>query len=163
MSNSQTSKIDSFDAKILEIIQSSNKITSDQIAEQVCLSPAAVQRRIKKMREQNIIEAEIAVVNAKAVDRNVTAIVQVSMEREQLHLLDEFKKTVKNHPAVQQCYYVTGSSDFILVVTARDMEDYETFTREIFFDNSNVRSFQTSVVMDNIKVGLSIPVIVEED
>ncbi|MDV7341488.1 Lrp/AsnC family transcriptional regulator [Terasakiella sp. A23] len=161
MSNSQSGKIDGFDAKILEIIQKSNKTTSDQIAEQVCLSPAAVQRRIKKMREQNIIEAEIAVVNAKAVDRNVTAIVQVSMEREQLHLLDEFKKIVKNHPAVQQCYYVTGSSDFILVVTARDMEDYEAFTREIFFDNSNVRSFQTSVVMDNVKIGLSVPVIVE--
>lgn len=154
-------KIDGFDAKILEIIQKSNRMTSDQIAEQVCLSPAAVQRRIKKMREQNVISSEIAVVNPKAVDRNVMAIVQVTMEREQLHLLDEFKKTAKKHPAVQQCYYVTGSADFVLVVTARDMDEYEDFTREVFFENNNVKGFQTSIVMDDVKVGLSVPVMVE--
>ncbi|MBR9899554.1 MAG: Lrp/AsnC family transcriptional regulator [Rhodospirillales bacterium] len=161
MSNAPIGKIDGFDAKILEIIQKSSRATSDQIAEQVCLSPAAVQRRIKKMREQNIISAEVAVVNAKAVDRNVTAIVQVTMEREQLHLLDEFKKTAKNHPSVQQCYYVTGSADFVLVVTARDMDEYEEFTREVFFENNNVKGFQTSIVMDNVKVGLSVPVDVD--
>ena len=152
MSNAPIGKIDGFDAKILEIIQKSSRATSDQIAEQVCLSPAAVQRRIKKMREQNIISAEVAVVNA---------IVQVTMEREQLHLLDEFKKTAKNHPSVQQCYYVTGSADFVLVVTARDMDEYEDFTREVFFENNNVKGFQTSIVMDNVKVGLSVPVDVD--
>jgi Lrp/AsnC family leucine-responsive transcriptional regulator len=161
MSNNPFGKLDSFDAKILEIIQKSNKTTSDQIAEQVCLSPAAVQRRIKKMRENNTITDEISVIDAKAVGRNVTAIVQVSMEREQLHLLDEFKKTVKKHPSVQQCYYVTGSADFVLVVTARDMEEYEDFTREVFFENNNVKGFQTSIVMDNVKIGLSVPVSIE--
>ena len=64
-----TSNIDSFDRKILEIIQVSNRTTSDQIAEQVGLSPAAVQRRMKRMREQNIIKADIAVINPKAVGR----------------------------------------------------------------------------------------------
>ena len=162
MSNTQAASIDSFDCKILEIIQQSNRTTSDQIAEQVGLSPAAVQRRMKRMREQNVIQADIAVVNPKAVDRSVTLVVQVMLERERLDLLDTFKKAMMIHPAVQQCYYVTGSADFILVVTAKDMEDYEQFTREVFFDNLNIRNFQTNVVMDPVKVGLSVPVIQEE-
>lgn len=58
---------------------------------------------------------------------------------------------------VQQCYYVTGTADFILVVTAEDMESYEEFTRITFFEDPNVRSFQTNVVMDSVKVGLSVP------
>jgi len=163
MSHSQSGNVDDFDCKILEIVQQSNRVTSEQIAEQVCLSPAAVQRRLKRMREQNIIQADIAVVNSKAVNRNVTMIVQVSLERERLDLLDTFKKEMKINPAVQQCYYVTGTADFILVVTAKDMEDYEAFTREVFFENLNVRSFHTNVVMDCVKVGLSMPVVVEED
>ena len=47
------------------------------------------------------------------------------------------------------------------VVTARDMDEYEDFTREVFFENNNVKGFQTSIVMDNVKVGLSVPVDVD--
>ena len=158
MSKAQLGKIDSFDAKILEIMQKSTRTTSEQIADLIGLSPAAVQRRLKRMREEGVIRSEVAVINSKAAGQTITAIVQVTMEREQLHLLDEFKQQVKAHPAVQQCYYVTGNSDFVLVVTAKNMEDYEALTREIFFDNQNVKNFQTSIVMDNIKVGLSVPV-----
>tara|TARA_R110001583_G_scaffold145931_2_gene297978 strand:+ start:146 stop:643 length:498 start_codon:yes stop_codon:yes gene_type:complete len=157
MASSQIPPIDNFDRNILEIVQQSNRTTSDQIAEQVGLSPAAVQRRLKRMREQNLIQADISVVNPKAIGRAVTLIVQVSLERERADLMDAFKKAMKNNKAVQQCYYVTGSSDFILIVTAVDMEDYERFTRDAFFDNANVRSFQTNVVMDRVKVGLSVP------
>ena len=157
MASSQMPPIDNFDRNILEIVQQSNRTTSDQIAEQVGLSPAAVQRRLKRMREQNLIQADISVVTPKAIGRAVTLIVQVSLERERADLMDAFKKAMKNNKAVQQCYYVTGSSDFILIVTAADMEDYERFTRDAFFDNANVRSFQTNVVMDRVKVGLSVP------
>ena len=110
------------------------------------------------MREQQIISADVSCVSAKALGRNVTLIVQVSLERERSDLMDLFKKEMKKREEVQQCYYVTGSADFILVVTAFDMEDYEQFTSDAFFENNNVRSFQTHVVMDPVKVGLTVPV-----
>ncbi|RDE18407.1 Lrp/AsnC family transcriptional regulator [Motiliproteus coralliicola] len=163
MTSSKAPQIDSFDRNILDIVQQSNRTTSDQIAEQVGLSPAAVQRRLKRMREQNLIQADISVVNPKAIGRAVTLVVQVSLERERADLMDAFKKEMKRNPSVQQCYYVTGSSDFILIVTAVDMEGYERFTREAFFDNANVRSFQTNVVMDTVKVGLSVPTHSDEE
>jgi Lrp/AsnC family leucine-responsive transcriptional regulator len=77
-------------------------------------------------------------------------------------LLDTFKKDMKANPAVQQCYYVTGSADFMLVVTATNMENYEAFTRNVFFGNQNIRSFITNVVMDSVKVELSVPVLLDE-
>ena len=153
--------IDSFDRKILEIVQYSNRTTSEQIAEQIGLSPAAVQRRLKRLREQKTIVADVSVVSPKSIGRAMTFVVQVTMERERADLMDAFKKEMKQNPAVQQCYYVTGSADFILIVTAHDMEDYDQFTREAFFDNTNIRGFQTNVVMDPVKVGLFLPV--EED
>ncbi len=149
--------IDNFDRKILEIVQLANRTTSDQIAEQVGLSPAAVQRRLKRLREHKVIQADVAVVSPKAIGRSMTFVVQVTMERERADLMDAFKKEMRQNPAVQQCYYVTGSSDFIMIVTARDMEDYDQFTREAFFDNTNIRGFQTNVVMDTVKAGLALP------
>ncbi|TGR95743.1 Lrp/AsnC family transcriptional regulator, partial [Mesorhizobium sp. M2E.F.Ca.ET.209.01.1.1] len=61
-------------------------------------------------------------------------------------------------PQVQQCYYVTGEADFILVVTVATMADYETLTRRLFFANNNVKRFRTFVAMDRVKVGLEVPV-----
>ncbi|TIO55284.1 MAG: Lrp/AsnC family transcriptional regulator, partial [Mesorhizobium sp.] len=61
-------------------------------------------------------------------------------------------------PEVQQCYYVTGEADFILVVTVATMADYEALTRRLFFENNNVRRFRTFVAMDRVKVGLEVPV-----
>jgi len=157
MSPTPSLTLDSFDRNILEIVQCSNRTTSEQIAEQVGLSPAAVQRRLKKMREHKVIQADISVVDPRSAGRPMTFVVQVTLERERADLMDAFKKEMKQNPAVQQCYYVTGSSDFILIVTGQDMEDYDRFTREAFFDNTNIRGFQTNVVMDAVKVGLSVP------
>ncbi|EAQ66568.1 hypothetical transcriptional regulator [Marinomonas sp. MED121] len=155
--------VDNFDRHILDIMQQSNRTTSDHIAEQVGLSPAAVQRRIKRMREQGIIRADVSIVDPKAVGKQISLIVQVSLERERMDLLDSFKKSMADHPSVQQCYYVTGSADFILLVCAADMEEYEEFTRQAFFSNDNVRGFETNVVMDSVKSGLSVPVINKEN
>lgn len=149
--------IDSFDRNILNIVQNSNRATSDNIAEKVGLSPAAVQRRLKRMRSHGVIQADVSIINPKAVGQAMTFIVQVTLERERVDLMHNFKKEMSANRSVQQCYYVMGSSDFILIVTAADMEGYDNFTREAFFDNANIKSFQTNVVMDNVKVGLTIP------
>jgi len=59
---------------------------------------------------------------------------------------------------VQQCYYVTGRADFILVVTSTDMTAYEEFSRRVFNDNPNIRRFHSNVVIDRVKAGLQVPV-----
>jgi DNA-binding Lrp family transcriptional regulator len=158
MSSSGSALIDSFDRSILDIVQESNRVTSEKISEQVGLSPAAVQRRLKRMRDDGIIQADISVINSQKIGREMTFVVQVSLERERADLMHTFKKEMTSNKAVQQCYYVTGSSDFILIVTSFDMVEYDTFIHDNFLSNANIRSFKTNVVMDAVKVGLSIPV-----
>ena len=64
-------------------------------------------------------------------------------------------------PEVQQCYQVTGTSDIVLVVTASSMEDYGAFAREWFESNDNVMRYETLVVLDRVKAGVSLPVATE--
>jgi Lrp/AsnC family transcriptional regulator, leucine-responsive regulatory protein len=155
--------MDSFDAKLLNLIQKNNRLTTEQLSEAVGLSSTACQRRLKKFRENGTIAKDISVISADAVGRRMTMIVQVTLEREQPEHLDRFKDSMLNTPEVMQCYYVTGSSEFILILTAKDMHDYENFTRRFLHNNTNIQHFQTNVVIDHVKVGLSIPIEADED
>jgi DNA-binding Lrp family transcriptional regulator len=86
----------------------------------------------------------------------MTVIVEVVLERESRMHLDAFKQRMRSAPQVQQCYYTTGEADFILIVVTKDVKEYEAFTQEYFFDEANVSRFNTSVVMDRVKVSLDI-------
>jgi len=154
--------MDEFDAKLLNLVQQDSRLTAEKLSDQVGLSPAACQKRLKKLRDQGAITKDISVLSPEIVGGRLTLIVEVSVERERPEILDEFKRLMQKCPEVMQCYYVTGNADFIVIMTAKNMKDYEEFTREYFFQNSNIQRFRTNVVMDNVKVSLSVPIEVGE-
>lgn len=149
--------IDELDFKILAILQRDNTTSQREIGSSVNLSTAAVQRRIRRLQRDGIIEANIATVAPHHVGRPLTIVVEVQLDAEREDLLDAAKSRFAAAPEVQQCYYVTGNVDFVLVVTVATMGDYEALTRRLFFSNRNVKKFRTLVVMERVKVGLSIP------
>ncbi|KUJ68128.1 ArsR family transcriptional regulator [Streptomyces albus subsp. albus] len=150
-------KLDHLDYAILDRLQRDARTIAELIAVEVGLSTAAVQRRIKRLRETGVIAREVAVLSPKALGLAMTFIVEVEMEHERPEVLEEFRARMDADAHVQQCYYVTGSHDFVLIVTTRDMADFDTFTQRTFFGNTNVRRFTTSVVMRPAKVGLTLP------
>ncbi|WP_417722211.1 Lrp/AsnC family transcriptional regulator [Salipiger sp.] len=154
-------ELDRADAAILEAIQKNNRLTSDELAAIVNLSPTACQRRLKRLRSDGVIEADVSIVSPKAVGRPFSMIVFVTLERERHDIVDLFKQSIRDCPEVMTGYYVTGETDFVLVVTAEDMESYEEFTRRFFYENPNIRGFKTMVVMDRVKAGFELPIHVD--
>jgi len=155
--------MDSFDRQILEILQRDSRMSRRQVGNLVHLSAAAVHRRIAALEARGIITSYVAITDPDKLGRMVTAIVDVTVESEQLPLLDELKRHFRSVPEVQQCYYVTGDTDFVLVVTAPTMVEYEEVTRRLFFSQKNVKTFRTRFVMGRVKAGLSIPVSAQKD
>lgn len=157
--------MDSFDRKILGIVQHNNRLPAEKIAARVGLSPSAVQRRLKRLRDEGVIEAEVAVVSPEAVGRGLTAIVGVVIDKERplMRALSEFKELMLRAPEVMQCYDVSGEDDFIVVVTARDMREYEAISRRLFMENPNVRRYKSSLVVRRIKSGLAVPLTPEAE
>jgi Lrp/AsnC family transcriptional regulator, leucine-responsive regulatory protein len=151
-------QLDRADAIILEAMQRDNRVTSEKLAEMANLSPTACQRRLKRLRAEGIIEADVSIVSPRAVGRHVTMIVLVSLERERADIIDRFKAAIKSTREVMIGYYVTGDADFILVITANDMEDYELFTRRFFYENHDIKGFKTMVVMDRVKASFAFPI-----
>ncbi len=140
------------------MLQRDNTTPQRVIGEAINLSAPAVQRRIRRMETDGVIERNVAVVAPASLGRPLTIVALVQVESEQTSLIDDAKRSFAESPEVQQCYYVTGDMDFVLVITVRDMAEYEGLTRRIFFSNPNVKRFQTLVTMDRVKVGLSIPI-----
>jgi DNA-binding Lrp family transcriptional regulator len=148
--------IDPADARILRLLQKDNTKPHREIADKIGLSVAAVARRIQRLREEKVISADVSIVDQDRVGRPLTLIVEVTIENERLDLLDKMRKRFAECPQVQQCYYVTGEIDFVLILNVRDMDEYTSLTRELFFDGGNVKNFRTFVSMDRIKAGCEV-------
>jgi Lrp/AsnC family leucine-responsive transcriptional regulator len=151
-------ELDEFDLKLLDALQRNSRLTADELAEQVSLSPSSVQRRLRRLRDEKIIEAEVAIVLPDTVGRSVTAIVQVTLDTDRSQLLEEFQRAIEAAPEIMQGFYVTGNTDFILVVTANDMQNYEQFADRLLARRRYVKHFHTSVVLRRIKWGVTVPV-----
>jgi DNA-binding Lrp family transcriptional regulator len=150
-------ELDEIDLRILGTVQKNNRLTSEAIAEKVGVSATACQRRLKQLRAKGVIEADVSIISAKAAGRPIQMLVLVTLERERADIIDRFKRAIRTTPEVVNGFYVTGDVDFLLYVTARDMEDYEQFTRRFFYENPDIKGFRTLVVMDRVKVGFALP------
>lgn len=151
-------QLDEYDKKLLNLLQQNNKLTADELGEIVNLSASAVQRRIKKLRDEKIIEADVSVISPLAAGIGITCIVDIILEDGNSRALEKFKASMRKCAEVAQCYFVTGTYDFVLLVNTRDMPHYEDFSKKWLMDNSNVKHFYTHVVMDKVKVGYSISI-----
>ena len=151
-------QLDRIDIGILQAVQQNNRLTSEELGERVGLSATACQRRLKRLRTEGVIEADISVISPKAVGRPVSMLVLVSLERERADIVDKFKAAIRSTPEVMIGYYVTGDADFVLLITAKDMEDYERFTRRFFYENHDIKGFKTMVVMDRVKASFALPI-----
>ncbi|KVD59325.1 Lrp/AsnC family transcriptional regulator [Burkholderia ubonensis] len=157
-----TTPLDAFDRKLLMEVQRDAQTPQNELGARVNLSTAAVNRRLRRLAEDGVIERYTAVVAPEKVGYALTIVVNVEMESEQIDQIDAMKRTFERCPQVQQCYYVTGEWDFVLILTVRDMDQYNALTRQLFFSNNNVKRFKTLVSMGRVKVGLDVPVETDE-
>ncbi|WP_303919493.1 Lrp/AsnC family transcriptional regulator [Draconibacterium sediminis] len=149
--------VDILDYKILEILQENNLIPQRDIGDAIGLSAPAVQRRIKKMRESGIIEKDVSIINRDMLGNTITIIVEVFLDSEKLEHILTIKNEFSVVAEIQQCYYVTGESDFFLVMVVSSMKEYEELSKKLFIDNSNIKRFRTIVSMGIDKTSLKIP------
>ena len=149
--------VDSFDVAILAILQSDNLTPQREIAERVHLSPAAVQRRIRRLQDGGVIAGNAAVLNPDALGRPLTIFIEVQLVNELDALTAGFRARVAQEEAVQQCYSVTGQTDYLLIVTAADMQEYQALTKRLFEGDQNIQRFVTSIALATLKRSLRLP------
>ena len=142
--SSQAFSLDATDLQILDQLQTDASLTNQQLAERVFTSPPTCLRRVKRLKEAGFIERQIAILNtdklAPLLGYGLTAIVEITLERQDAKSLEVFEARVGADEAVQQCYRVSPGPDFVLTVFALDMPAYLALTERLFTLDSNVRN-----------------------
>jgi DNA-binding Lrp family transcriptional regulator len=148
--------LDRFDRALLTAVQRDNQTPARVLAVQVGLSESAVLRRLRRLRRDGVIAADVSVVHPAALGQPLCIHVLVSLEREGAAQLDAFIRALRARPEVREAWYVTGEADFLLRLQLAGMAEYEAFSRAVFHGEPNVRGFRTVVAMRQV-VGPAAP------
>ncbi|MEM1397772.1 MAG: Lrp/AsnC family transcriptional regulator [Pseudomonadota bacterium] len=149
--------MDKIDRTLLAAMQINARMTAEKLGDVCGLSPTAALKRLKRLRTDGVIDREVAVLSPKAVGLNTMVIALVSLERESKDAIDNFKRAILNTPQIVEGYYITGEADFFLTIITKDIEAYEEFTRDFFYEKLRIKTFKSLVVMDAIKSQTPVP------
>ncbi|MEH6525925.1 MAG: Lrp/AsnC family transcriptional regulator [Sneathiella sp.] len=150
--------MDQSDYKLLAVLQQNARTSIQELADHIGASTASVQRRLKVLRDDGVIKKEVAVLDQQKLGFGITAVVSVELERDRLDQIDAFKRKARQDRQVMNFYCIAGDGDFMMIVVAKDIGDYEAFTHRFFFADKNVRKFRTSIVISTEKATLELPI-----
>ena len=157
--------LDQTDFLILDQLQSDASITNQELADRVFTSPPTCLRRVKRLKDAGLIERQIVILSidklAPLIGHGLTAIVEITLDRQDTQRLEAFEKRVTLDEAVQQCYRVSPGPDFVLIVFAADMPAYLALSQRLFSADANVRNVKAffSVRRGKFEPNIALPLI----
>jgi DNA-binding Lrp family transcriptional regulator len=136
--------IDDVDRALLAQLQRDATLSNQALAAAVQVSPPTALRRVRRLHEAGLIERQVAVLNADRLGallgHGLTALAEVSLDRQDAAALDAFEARAVADDAVQQCYRVSPGPDFVLVLAVADMPGYHALAQRLFNTDANVRN-----------------------
>jgi Lrp/AsnC family leucine-responsive transcriptional regulator len=157
-----STELDAIDRRILRALQADGRMTYDELASQVSLSPSATLRRVKRLEETKVIAGYVALVQPERVGLGLTAYLNVRLEKHsEVHKrnpMDLFRAAVQAWPEVVECAALTGEMDYLLRVVVEDMAHYSRFIMDTLLKHPSVEDCKTSFVLDRVKTTTAVPV-----
>jgi Lrp/AsnC family transcriptional regulator len=149
-------KMDEYDRSILRALQIDSSQSVEQLAEKVNLSRNACWRRVKNLQATDVIKAQVALVDAEAVDLGLTVLVLVRTNEHAADWADKFRKAVHAMPEITGAYRMSGDLDYVLRVCVRDVKSYDAFYQRLT-KRLRLSDISASFVMEEIKETTALP------
>jgi len=132
--------MDATDLRLLDLLQTDASLSNQELAERAHTSPATALRRVRRMVDEGLIERRVALLNPHALPAGLTALVEITLDRQGAEHLDAFEARAVAEPAVQQCWRVAPGPDFVIVLHVADMPAYHALVQRLFTQDDNVRN-----------------------
>jgi Lrp/AsnC family transcriptional regulator, leucine-responsive regulatory protein len=143
--------LDAIDWRLLDLLQADASLTNHALAEAARVSPATALRRVKRLRESGVIERFTALLAPRLAGRGLSAICEITLDRQGDEHQAAFEARAVADPAVQQCWRVSPGPDFVLVAWAVDMPAFHAFAQRLFTQDANVRNVKTYFALKRAK------------
>jgi DNA-binding Lrp family transcriptional regulator len=131
---------DATDLRLLELLQTDASVSNQELAERALTSPATALRRVRRLLDSGVIERRVALLDPHRLGEGLTALVEITLDRQGAEHLDAFEQRAVAEPAVQQCYRVSPGPDFMLVLHVGAMPAYHALVLRLFTQDANVRN-----------------------
>lgn len=149
--------LDRTDLRILEVLQQDGRISNQELAERVSLSPSPCLRRLRRLEELGVIRQYVALVDPQRIGLGLLAYVTVKLEKRGKMPMDEFRARVQTWPEVLACYAMTGDMDYLLRVHVEDLEHFSRLVMNQLLKQPGVVDVKSSFALDRIKETTALP------
>lgn len=146
-------RLDSYDLKILRILQSNGRITKSSLAEAINLSISPCWERVKRLEEAGIIRGYGAQLNTEILLKRAAVLVEISLKQHNREAFQRFEKVMQECPEVTECYATGGGIDYIVKVMARDIDQYQRLVDRWLMTDLGIERYFTYIVTKTIKHG----------
>ncbi len=150
-------KLDAISLRILEVLQGHGRITNQELAETVALSPSACLARVRKLEADGIIERYLADLALERLDRVLEAFIEVTLENHSSSEMERFLTVVQEHPHMVSCHRVSGHFDYLLHVVAQDMPQLRQIADCLLSGGLGVAKIATIPILDRVKAFSGYP------
>ena len=160
MSESDPIPLDRYDRRILEVLQQDGRISNQDLAERIGLSPSPCLRRVRALEESGVIAGYRALLDARTLGLTLMALVHISMDRHTPERFENFERQISALPEVLECLLITGQdADYQLKLIVRDMEAYQALLLNKITRIEGVTGVHSSFVMRRVidKTALPLP------
>lgn len=149
--------LDATDRRILDELQSDGRLSNQELAERVSLSPSPCLRRVRALERAGIIRRYAAVLDPLQVGLGLLAYVTVKLEKRGKMPVDQFTRAVESWPEVIACYSMTGDMDYLMRVQIEDLERYSRFVMDKLLKQPGVIDIRTNFVLERVKETSALP------
>ena len=143
--------MDSKDRQIIRALQKDGRITNQELADKVNVSPSPCLRRLRNLEASGAIRKFSVEVDPVAYGLPITAYVQIRLERHNKDTVKEFERRISLLDEVQECHMLTGGVDYLMRVVVEGLNAYEDFIRSRIHPIGGIGSIDTSFVYGTIK------------
>ncbi|HEX2531140.1 MAG TPA: Lrp/AsnC family transcriptional regulator [Burkholderiaceae bacterium] len=158
-------ELDKTDRKILAILQSNGRLTNQDVAERISLSPSPCLRRIRRLEDVGVIRQYVALLTPEKIGLGLLAYVNVRLEKHSdvpgtggaRSPRADFAASVANWPEVVACYAMTGEMDYLLRVHVEDMDHFSRFMMESLLHHPAVLDVKSSFALQRVKDTTALP------
>lgn len=151
-------QLDKFDKQILQILQADGRVSNQELAEQIGLSPSPCLRRVKALEEAGLIIGYHAQLEPKLLGYRLMALIHISMDQHTPERFSNFEREISVIPEVLECLLITGqSADYQLKVLVADMDAYQELLLHRISRISGVTGMHSSFVLRKVVDKRAIP------
>ena len=151
-------ELDRVDRRILDALQADARISNQELAKKVGLSPAPCWRRLRRLEEEGFISGYATLLNGSAIGLPIVAYALVTLDNHHADTVKQFDRLIQDRPEVLECHSMSGPNDYLLRIVAASMEAYEHFLSTQVLQLAAVRSVNTSFVLRTKKSTTRLPV-----